>query len=207
MKPRIYVDFDDVLCETAQTLTALLARMFRKTVPFESIWTFDLSKSFGLGPEELASFMAAAHAPEIIEGTEPIDGAAEALGRWMGGGAEVCIVTGRPPSTEEASRRWLAKHRMPHSSLMFVDKYSREFPLHCGPGAVTLDELVKMEFCLAVDDAPMMLDFLEKRMTMPVVIFDRPWNAGVGTSARFQRCRSWKEIASLPVAAFGQPGG
>lgn len=201
------MDFDDVLCETAQALMGLLERMFRKSVRFESIRTFDLSQSFGLGPEELASFMAAAHAPEIIEAIEPMEGAAEALSRWARSGVEVCIVTGRPPATEPASRRWLKVHEMPHSSLMFVDKYSRAFPLHAGPGAATLEQLAGMEFSLAVDDAPMMLDFLAKRMAMPVVIFDRPWNADVKTGARVRRCRSWGEIASLPVASLGHPRG
>jgi uncharacterized HAD superfamily protein len=207
VKPRVYVDFDDVLCETAQALMGLLERMFRRRVRFESIWSFDLSESFGLGPEELASFMVAAHAPEVIEAIEPMEGAAEALRRWIRSGIEVCIVTGRPPSTEAASRQWLKRHKMPCLRLMFVDKYSREFPLHCGPGAITLDRLVRMEFSLAVDDAPMMLDFLAKRMAMPVVVFDRPWNACVKTGGRVRRCRSWSEIGSLPVASFGQPRG
>jgi hypothetical protein len=44
----IYVDFDDVLCETARALVALLQSHFGRTVAFDDVISFDLAVSFGL---------------------------------------------------------------------------------------------------------------------------------------------------------------
>ena len=44
----IYVDLDDVLCETARGFLGLLQREFDRRVAFEDIRDFDLGVSFGL---------------------------------------------------------------------------------------------------------------------------------------------------------------
>ena len=44
----VYLDFDDILCETARAFTGLLHREFGKSVAFEDIHTFNLGESFGL---------------------------------------------------------------------------------------------------------------------------------------------------------------
>ena len=43
---RIYVDFDDCLCETARAFSKLALEMFGRQVPYERILFFELDKSF-----------------------------------------------------------------------------------------------------------------------------------------------------------------
>ena len=109
----IYVDLDDVLCETGRGFVEVLRTEFGKAVDFEAIHSFDLGISFGLDREELHRFMKVAHAPEVLLGMHPIEGAAEALEGWRSSGYEVRVVTGPPPETEEISRRWLADRKPP----------------------------------------------------------------------------------------------
>ena len=45
---KIYVDYDDCLCETARSFSRLAVEMFGKHVPYEKIRYFDLDKSFDL---------------------------------------------------------------------------------------------------------------------------------------------------------------
>ena len=42
---KIYVDFDDCLCETARSFADLAIEMFGKRVPYEKIRFFELNKS------------------------------------------------------------------------------------------------------------------------------------------------------------------
>ena len=49
---RIYVDIDDVLCETAASLCGLAAREFGRHVAYEDVGVFDRpwNRSFALAP-------------------------------------------------------------------------------------------------------------------------------------------------------------
>ena len=45
---RIYVDFDDCLCETGRALSKLALEMFHKQVPYDRMHSFELDRSFDL---------------------------------------------------------------------------------------------------------------------------------------------------------------
>ena len=202
--PIIYVDFDDVLCETARGLIDLLETEHGKRVAYEEIHWFELDRSFGLTAEELRGFFQAAHRPECIEGLEPVPGAREVIARWQAEGFEVWVVTGRPPETAASSRAWLEAHGVPYDRLLFVDKYRRLPP---GPDLVSLDDLAGTEFALAIDDAPAMLQYLLDATPVPVLIYDRPWNRRFTTpnGRTAHRCRSWEEIATRAEAFLSGP--
>lgn len=197
---RIYVDFDDVLCETAKLLMRVAKREFGTEVDFESIGSFDIGVSFGLTPKQVEHTMDILHDPIVIAAIEPVEGAAGVLGRWANTGFKIDVVTGRPPATAEASRTWLQCHDIPYSSLVFVDKYDREHPDTPYATAITLDELRQADYLLAIDDSPQMIRFLAQRTDMHVLLFDRPWNAGIpmpdSHAARvLERCCGWSEVA------------
>ncbi len=198
---RVYVDFDDVLCETARDLARLLEERSGKVVAYEDIRTFDLGVSFSLGAKDLDRFMEAAHAPEVIGRIPLVKGAREVMADWMARGLEVCVVTGRPLSTLDSSKRWLERHGVGYSRLIFVDKYQRAGP---DSGATTLEELSRTDFLFAIDDAPAMLECLASRMSMPIVVFDRPWNQGspktTDQARKVLRCGSWEEIRRATAA-------
>ena len=122
---KVYVDIDDVLCDTTRAFPALLKEHFGKTVQFDDIHSFDLSISFGLSPDELQEFMAIAHSPQVLRDHEPVDGSIEALSRFFAKQYEILLVTGRPPSVYDLTKEWVAKYNVPYQDLIFVDKYGR----------------------------------------------------------------------------------
>jgi 5'(3')-deoxyribonucleotidase len=196
---RIYVDFDDVLCETAQSLVSLLERRHRRTVAIEDIRSFDLGESFGLSAGELTAFMELAHEPDVLLAIPPVPGAVTVMRDWNARGYPVDIVTGRPPSAYAASREWLARLGVPYASLVFVDKYGRGHAEHPGVPIVPVDDLARRGLRLAIDDSPVAIRFLARHLDIPVVVFDRPWNRelpGIGAEheQRLVRCRGWSEI-------------
>src|SRR5262249_20386901 len=95
----IYVDMDDVLCETAQALLAIAAREFGKTIPYDQLNTFEVGEACGLEMREIEELFRLAHHPEEMLAMAPIGEAVDILRRWTAAGQEIAIVTGRPPST------------------------------------------------------------------------------------------------------------
>ena len=202
---RIYVDLDDVLAQTIRGLTALLERRTGRRVAEEDVTHFDLARSFGLAPEELAAFMQHAHRPEELAELAPSPGGAPALEGWVERGYEVFVVTGRPTSTASVSRRWLERHGIPFDGFACIDKYrGRDW---AGPGepALGLDSLPGFGFRLAVEDSLAMAVHLVEDCGVPVALMDRPWNRDLGgvrpeTAASLVRCRDWGEVAArFPV--------
>ncbi|NLC57751.1 MAG: bifunctional metallophosphatase/5'-nucleotidase [Armatimonadetes bacterium] len=196
----LYVDCDDVLCETAAALCQLLRQEFGKHLPVEAITDFDLEVSFGLTRREWQHLMARAHEPDFLCRLAPVPQAAETLRELAGRGCPIHVVTGRPPSTEEASRAWLDQQGIPYDALLFVDKYDRPDPNPGAAAPLTLAELSARRFRAAIDDSPTMIRFLAEQMDAPVLVLDRPWNrAGLpvpaGAARRVRRCHSWPEIA------------
>ena len=45
---KIYIDFDDVLCETAEYFTKIAKELFGIDVPYRQVQFFNLQKSFDL---------------------------------------------------------------------------------------------------------------------------------------------------------------
>lgn len=188
----IYVDFDDVLCQTARGFVALLAREFGREVAFDDIVDFDLAVSFGLGPADLERFLALAHEPDVLMAMDPIAGAIETLRRWRSGGEEIAIVTGRPPDSEEVSRCWLEHHSVPYDSLLFVDKYDRGGD----DGAVPLAALEPGCYRFAVEDSLSTARFLGAELELAVFLLDRPWNrVAAAEPAGVTRCSGWHDVS------------
>lgn len=202
----IYIDIDDVLSQTIATLNDLLHQHHDRRVPYESITHFDLGVSFSLEADQIEAFLALAHEPEVIESISIVDGAVSALEHWTRAGYEVQLLTGRPPSTEVATRRWLDEHGIPHASLSFVDKYGRAGGWAPGTRALTLDDIANMDFCLAVEDSLEVAIFIAERLEIEVALLDHPWNRETAHVApeireRLIRCRDWSEI----LERFGSP--
>lgn len=171
---KFYVDFDDILAETANRVCELSKDMFSTTATFEQIKDFDLKKSLNITHDQYEKLMDMTHDDKLLATYLPINGAKEAINFFASKGVTIEIVTGRPPYTFEASKLWLEKHGFIYSRIVFVDKYSRftgdekDF--------LTLDDIRNSDYDLMIDDAPIMLSFIAKEMTTPIGVLQRPWN-------------------------------
>jgi uncharacterized protein len=190
----VYVDMDDVLCHTAQGCLAVIEREFGKQVPFERLTTFDLGKACGLSSEEIAELFCIVHHPDELLKLEPMDEAVSVLSQWMAAGYEIAIVTGRPPSTHEASLEWLKRYHVPYDSFILVDKYGR-FNTENTIG-ISLAELAHYRFCWAVEDSVTMAEYLAKQMDVTVALLNRPWNQTGVEHPIIKRYDCWPEIAA-----------
>ena len=187
---RIYIDVDDVLAETTRALAALARERFAKDVEFEGMRSFDLAISLGLDAEELARFMAAAHEPGFLGALAPIAGAGAAVRRWSSAGAEIHVVTGRPPDTRATTTRWLDAAGIPHARLEMVDKYDRRHA-----DAIPRDALLERDYTLVIEDSADMAHLMARDGAARVLLYDRPWNRSARRlHPRVERVSSWDHI-------------
>jgi uncharacterized HAD superfamily protein len=209
--PLVYIDFDDVLCQTAHTFIDVVEREFGRRYAFEDIRFFNLEKSFHLNPEEYDTLMELVHDPDVLRIMEPMPGVLDVLNDWQTRGVRTIIVTGRPPTTEPVCHEWLDRHHVPYERVVFVDKYSRANADNPNVQLLSPHDLADMHFTLAVEDAPAMVQFLVEHTTIPIALLDRPWNRDLGFSheamaQQITRCHDWSAVAEL-LSARAQCSG
>ena len=196
---RIYIDFDDVLCETARHLSVLARDLFASQIPYEAIRVFDLKESFALSDAEIDHLMDHAHRTEFLTQLDPAPGGLEAIRALEAGGHELAIVTGRPATSHDGSCGWLRKHGLAHIDIIYFDKYGRA-PVNPPPGTpktLSRDEFERLHFDVAIDDSPTALDLLAHRQKCTVIVYDRPWNQRYLATPAMRRSSSWPEIVNL----------
>jgi uncharacterized HAD superfamily protein len=195
---KIYVDFDDCLCETARAFTDIAERLFGKKVPYENVRFFNLQKSFELNEEEYEKLMIEGHREEVLLSYEETPGASKTLNEWIDQGHEVSVVTGRPFSAYDASRKWLDEHGLERVKLFSLDKYGRDNFIKNSEFNLKLDDYYKMKFDVAVEDSPMAFKFFDHLPELKVMVFNRPWNEDVELPGEnFTRCMDWNQIRTL----------
>lgn len=194
---RIYVDFDDVICETAQTLSVLAGRLFGVRVPFEEIAFFDLHKAFGLDDNQYNRLMEAAHSPEVVLSYAEIPGASGSIRALKEDGHAVEVVTGRPFSTRKSSRQWLDERGLSDIPVIHVDKYGREPPpaSPSAPRSLTTEEFSRLSYDFAVEDSPAAFGHLARMAGCRIAVFARPWNARAPLPGpQFMRAGNWESV-------------
>ena len=197
---RIYVDIDDVLCETAASLCEIVAREFGRHVAYEDVFQFDLQDVFRLTDEEMRRFMVLSHDPDNLKAFPVTDGAAEGVAALRAAGHAVEIVTGRPASSHVATERWLAENGFKGLSVTYVDKYGRAGCYVQNPGdppSITLAELLEWRYDAAVDDSPKVLGPLAKAWpNTRLLVFSRPWHKSLRLASNMVRVEGWKAVVS-----------
>ena len=195
---KIYIDFDDVICETAKYFTKIAKDLFGIDVPYKEVQFFNLQKSFDLTDNQYDELMRAGHIPENLLAYEETPDAANIINKWVDEGHEVSIITGRPFDSFEPSRKWLDDHNLSRVPLFCVDKYGREIFNQDCTYSMTLSDLYSLTFDLAIEDSPAAFEHVLHFDNCKVAVFDRPWNIEAKLpNSDFVRCKDWKEIDQL----------
>ena len=192
---KIYVDYDDCLCETGRAFTVIAERLFGKKVPYEEIRFFNLQDSFKLTDDEYEQILVEGHLPEVLLSFEETPGASKVINKWIDRGYEVDIITGRPYSTCEVSRRWLDNHGLSRVNLLFLNKYGRDLFYKKNDYNLELEDFYKMKFDYAIEDSPSAFRFFDHLPELKVMIYDRPWNQECELpNDNYFRCLDWDFI-------------
>lgn len=192
---KIYIDYDDCLCETARAFTGIAERLFGKKVPYEEVRFFNLQDSFKLTDDEYKQLMIEGHLPEVLLSFEETPGASKVINEWIDKGYEVDIITGRPYSSYEISRIWLDKHGLDRVRLLCLNKYGRDGLFKTSDFNLELNDFYKMKFDYAIEDSPLAFKFFAHMPELKVLIYDRPWNRECKLpNSNYFRCPDWEYI-------------
>ena len=195
---KFYVDFDDCLCETGRAFSGMALKLFGKDVPYENMRFFNLQDSFGLTDAEYEKMMIEGHRPEVLLSFEETYGASQMLNEWIDKGHEVLIITGRPLSAYEASRRWLDEHGLNRAGLFCLNKYGRDSFIKNSEFNLELEDYYRMKFDYAIEDSTLAFRFFEHMPDLKVMVYDRPWNRGCEfPNANYTRCTDWTHIRKM----------
>ena len=194
----IYVDLDDCLCETARYFSGLVKELYGVDCPYEKIKYFNLQQSFSLSDEDYDKMMIHAHQPEILVSYDETPGAIQTINSWIDKGHDVKIITGRPFSAYDASRKWLDQHGLERAPLFCLNKYGRDNFIKGSSFNLELEDYYKMHFDYAVEDSPHAFKFFNHLPDLKVLVFDRPWNQDCEfPTPNYKRCFDWKMISRL----------
>lgn len=195
---KVYIDFDDVICETAKAFTRIANELFGIELPYQQVQFFNLKKSFNLNDEQYDELMRVGHIPEQLLGYIETPGASRVINKWIDEGHEIYVITGRPFDAYEPSRKWLDDHNLERAPLLCVDKYGREtFNQDCTYN-LTLEKLYKMQFDFAIEDSPNAFKHVLHFDKCKIAVFNRPWNINVELpNDMFVRCEDWDAIDRL----------
>ena len=80
---KIYIDFDDVICETAKYFTKIAKELFGIDIPYLQFQFFDLQKTFDLNDTQYDELMKAGHLPENLLNYEETPGASRVINKWV----------------------------------------------------------------------------------------------------------------------------
>lgn len=195
---KIYIDFDDVICETAKHFIKLAKMLFGIELPYHEVQFFNLQKSFDLNDAQYDELMRTAHTPENLLAYEETPDASGVINKWIEEGYDISIITGRPFEAYEPSRRWLDAHGLERAPLFTVDKYGREKADQAWSYGLSLEEFYKMTFDFAIEDSPAAFEHVLHFTDCTVAVYDRPWNRQCAfPNKNFVRCGSWTEIDKL----------
>ena len=194
---KIYVDFDDCLCETARHFSGFVKGLYGVDVPYEKMRYFNLQASFSLTDEQFEDMMLKAHTPEVLLSYEETPGAADTVNGWIDEGHDVSVITGRPYSSYDASREWLDRHGLERVRLYCFNKYGRDNFIKNSDFSLEPDDYYKMHFDLAVEDSPSAFKYFEHLPGLKVLVYDRPWNRECTFPGdNYRRCPDWESIRS-----------
>ena len=197
---KLYVDFDDCLCETGRAFAGMVSDLFGKQVPYEEMRCFNLQQAFGLTDGQYDRLLLRGHEPDVLLSFEETPGACAVLNEWIGRGHEVSVITGRPYNAFEPSRAWLDRHGLSQVPLYCLDKYGRENLIRNSEFSLKPDDFYKMKFDFAVEDSPSAFRFFDHLPKLRVLVFDRPWNRdAVFPGGNYQRCFDWKRIREILI--------
>ena len=122
----IYIDLDDVACETCDRLAAFARQFFDRDVTVESMIDYDLRISFNFDEETYRTYMRRFHATELLDIPETPQ-ACRIIREWFADGLDPVIVTGRPTYSHAETRQWLDNHGLGDIRILHVDKYAKLF--------------------------------------------------------------------------------
>ena len=174
------LDLDGVLCDLGPSVAARIADRFG-VASHPSTWrSYDLRLlRLGVPEDRFSAFLDETfHDPDLYASAPVCEGADAALAGLCAAGWTLVGITARPAHLAEATRAWLARHRLPVEEV------------HHTPAGTKADVARRLGADVTVEDNPTEAELLAH--VCESWLLDRPYNRGA-TVARARRLSSWDD--------------
>ncbi len=176
-KTVIGVDIDNVLCDTDSVIRQVIRERFGVHSTRRQITSWYYSECLPITRDQEIEIFGLFN--DYYGSTaRPIRGAASAL-MTLSRSASIWILTVRPDESSRLTRDWLNREGMTYDQLIHAeDKLA-----YAGQVRLLIDDRLETALAFAA-------------RAIPVILFDRPWNANGEAHPFVHRVRSWKEALS-----------
>ena len=200
----IYIDMDDVICESCVKLAEFARVHFGRDVEVEDMFDYDLRRSFDFDEETYRRYMKKFHSSELLNIPEtPQSG--DVIRGWQADGLHPVIVTGRPTYSNAVTLEWLELHGLGGIEVIHVDKYAKLFNDSEDPLITPFPALAERGFWFAIEDAPNAIRMISEISLCPFALFSRPWNRKYElpeTPKPNYRVDNWLELDAIVRSAL-----
>lgn len=193
---RIGIDIDNVISDTATAYLDRFNKFFKTSIKYEEMNYFDFTAIDGpiSKPQRLAFIDSVVHTHEFQSALPPFMDAVEVISVWTQKGVGIHYITARPMSIGDVTEAWLARHgfMVKGATLDLFD----DTRFSDGP-AYKAAAVREKDIDLMIEDTKEIAAAIEA----PVLLLDRPWNAGK-LPPHVTRVKSWRDIEESVRSRF-----
>lgn len=182
---RIGVDVDEVLGDNLRVMLPWMKEHYGVSVAWRDMWSYKFYESWDETPSEAREQIDAFIESHAFATMPPVKGSQEAVHRLANNGHELFVVTSRPRFLDGVTEDWLHTHFGDvFEDTLYTDMhgFGEETPKHVLAQRHGLD--VHLD-----DNAEYACHVSE--VGVPVVLFNKPWNALDDTRWNTYRADSW----------------
>lgn len=185
---KIGIDIDNVLTDSYPYYLEKFNSRFKTEIKFDELTDFFFfENNSGIALEEIQEFFESVQSDYNFQFSLPVfPDAVTSITGWARQGAKIHYITARRHYSRQVTQDWLRKH-----GLWVKDASLDVFP----EGYPDADPVYKREAADRIGIDLMIEDSLEIAdvMSIPVFLFDKPWNRGK-LKSNVRRIYSWNEI-------------
>lgn len=185
---KIGFDLDDVLLNFSDPFREFLNKKYSTNVKREDLKTFYIEKFFGLSDDVVKNEVAAFLLHDDHKNTLPIDGSMPVIQK-LSQKYILEIITAKPDYLTDDTYEWLAKYFNGMFSVVHFTNHFQDSHKKRKKSDVCKSEGVNIFIDDSLDNA---IDV--SSVSIPVLLFDTPWNQSDVLPKLVKRVFSWEEI-------------
>ena len=177
---KIAVDLDGVLAESMLVWCERANKEFGTRLKMDDLDSWSSWKKFSISKDDFYRILDESWDEwQEIPPTEPE--IAEKVARIEKFGY-LDIVTGRSKRTVEAARSWVGSQKVRYRSFVRVLGWR---------------DKILLDYDVYIDDAPDLMPLISRSPRAWGVLYDRPWNRGVGDMPKVLKAKTWRQVPAL----------
>ncbi len=197
-QPRLLCDMDGVIAHSQLPIIEEFNARFGTNLTYADWTSFDLLtlKAMQLSQENVAAVAAWLYAGEVMQRSEIVPGANQAIRVLSSMGTSPEVVTSRPSGQAEITRQWINNNLPEITGIHLRD--GEALPMSGNQFKVYM--IGQLEADIYIEDDPAVIDLVAQSISAgdlqhlkSLILVDRPWNDQYSLPSSSRRVGNWRE--------------